>query len=163
EDRLHCFAWDDAQAMDAATLDAILTSAGRPGSTPASLRAVFMLVTRDTPHESFAGHAQHHHLALGELSDDDSARLISTRVAARPRSHTAALGVRTPPPAPPLSARGRGGPPPFSPKNLKKDPPKGGAPGVRTGPERAPREAPPPVPPPPRPLTAARVPRLDPA
>src|SRR5262249_23431581 len=31
EDRLQCFAWDDAQSIDAITLDAILATAGRGG------------------------------------------------------------------------------------------------------------------------------------
>jgi serine/threonine protein kinase/tetratricopeptide (TPR) repeat protein len=95
DDRLHVFAFDDAHAMDAATLDAILAVAGRgkergdglsPASAPASaggLRAVFLFATRDEPRDALAKHPQHHYLALGELSDDDSARLVSTRVGAR--------------------------------------------------------------------------------
>src|SRR6185295_10217425 len=35
------------------------------------------------PPEALANHPAHHVLTLGELSDDDSARLISTRVGAR--------------------------------------------------------------------------------
>ncbi len=95
DDRLHVFVFDDAHALDAVTLDAILAVAGRgqhrgdtlsPPSAPPSaggLRAVFALATRDDPPELLAKHPQHHLLVLGELSDDDSARLISTRVGAR--------------------------------------------------------------------------------
>ena len=94
DDRLHVFVFDDAHAMDAATLEAILAVAGRGQSrgesiVPSSvaptsvggLRAVFLMATRDDPPEELAKHPQHHHLVVGELSDDDSARLISTRVA----------------------------------------------------------------------------------
>ena len=91
DDRLHVFVFDDAQSIDRATLDAILSIAGRtkerdPHSPPSStggLRAVFLLATRDAPSEALARHPLHHTLAIGELSDDDSARLISTRVGAR--------------------------------------------------------------------------------
>jgi tetratricopeptide (TPR) repeat protein len=96
DDRLHVFVFDDAHAMDAATLEAILGVAGRgqtrgeslvPSSTaPTStggLRAVFVFSTRGVPPEAMVRHPQHHHLVLDELSDDDSARLISTRVGAR--------------------------------------------------------------------------------
>ncbi len=96
DDRLHVFVFDDAHAMDAATLEAILAVAGRgqirgesivpssvaPTST-GGLRAVFALATRDDPPELLAKHPQHHLLVVGELSDDDSARLVSTRVGAR--------------------------------------------------------------------------------
>ena len=96
DDRLHVFVFDDAQAMDTATRDVILSVAGRgqprsgdsiaPPSAPTStggLRAVFALATRDELPEAVTRHPQHHHLVLGELSDDDSARLLSTRVGAR--------------------------------------------------------------------------------
>ncbi len=96
DDRLHVFVFDDAHSMDSATLDAILAVAGRsqargesmvPSSvaplSSGGLRAVFALATRDDPPEALAKHAQHHLLVVGELSDDDSARLISTRVGAR--------------------------------------------------------------------------------
>ena len=95
DDRLHVFVFDDAQAMDAATLETILAVAGRgqgrgesiaPPSGPTSsggLRAVFALATRDAAPEALVNHPQHHLLEVRELSDDDSARLISTRVGAR--------------------------------------------------------------------------------
>ncbi len=111
DDRLQCFAWDDAHALDKATLDAVLSIAGRGGAAtsladparaslfppsgeasrpsmipPAStstLRAVFLFATRDELPEALLKSPAHHLLALGELSDDDSARLIATRVGAR--------------------------------------------------------------------------------
>jgi serine/threonine protein kinase/tetratricopeptide (TPR) repeat protein len=91
DDRLHVFVFDDAQSSDAATLDCILSVAGRqprgdalsPPSSTGGLRAVFLFANRDEPPEALAKHPLHHRLALEELSDDDSARLISTRVGAR--------------------------------------------------------------------------------
>jgi eukaryotic-like serine/threonine-protein kinase len=106
DDRLHCLCWDDAHAMDQVTLEAIasVTVRGRvdgetsaphgphkPGDTlpPVSssltggVRAVFMLATRGAPPEALARSVSLHRLSLGELSDDDGARLISTRLGAR--------------------------------------------------------------------------------
>jgi tetratricopeptide (TPR) repeat protein len=92
DDRLHVFVFDGAEALDPATQGAIVSAAGRaaargdsisPPSSSGGLRAVFILVTRDEPPEIIAKHPQHHLLVLRELSDDDSARLISTRVGAR--------------------------------------------------------------------------------
>ena len=79
EDRLHCFAWDDAQAIDPLTTEAILTTAGRPGG----LRAVFVLSTRGAPPPRLTTHPYFHRINVGELSDEDSARLVATRVGAR--------------------------------------------------------------------------------
>ena len=100
DDRLHCFCWDDAQAMDQATMDTILSVLGRgatstaaaeagrgaPSTSPVSsgsLRAVILLSTREEVPELVTKHPAHHGLTLGELSDDDGARLIATRVGAR--------------------------------------------------------------------------------
>jgi serine/threonine protein kinase/tetratricopeptide (TPR) repeat protein len=79
EDRLHCFAWDDAQAMDQLTTEAILATAGRAGG----LRAVFLLATRAPPPPLLTAHPYFHRINVGELSDEDSARLIATRISAR--------------------------------------------------------------------------------
>ncbi len=100
DDRLHCFCWDDAQAMDQSTIDTILSVVGRgapssssgeasraaPSASPTSsgsLRAVFLLSTREDVPEVVTKHVAHHGLTLGELSDDDGSRLIATRVGAR--------------------------------------------------------------------------------
>lgn len=80
EDRLHCFSWDDAQFMDQPTLQAIGQIVAR--QVGSGLRAMLMLASREPPSEMLEG-PRHHHLTLGELSDDDSARLISARVGAR--------------------------------------------------------------------------------
>ena len=70
DDRLHCLCWDDAQAMDPATVDILASilcrgradgqdsgASAKPGSTlpppsltaPFGLRAVFVLSTRSSP------------------------------------------------------------------------------------------------------------------
>lgn len=100
DDRLHCFCWDDAQSMDQSTIETILSVVGRgaPSSSAAdaalgvpsgapmsggSLRAVFLLATREEVPEVVSKHPAHHGLTLGELSDDDGAKLLATRVGAR--------------------------------------------------------------------------------
>ncbi len=91
DDRLHVFCFDDAASLDAATLDTILAIAGRgqpradgaPSSSTGGLRAVFVFASREEAPASLAKHAQHHVVRLGELSDDDGARLISSRIGAR--------------------------------------------------------------------------------
>ncbi|WP_437983704.1 serine/threonine-protein kinase [Sorangium sp. So ce117] len=76
EDRLHCFAWDDAQAMDQLTAETLLATAGRAGG----LRAVLMLATRSDPPPLLEAHPHFYRLKVGELSDSDSARLMSARI-----------------------------------------------------------------------------------
>src|SRR5262249_12943053 len=100
DDRLHCLCWDDAQAMDPATVELLVSIIGRahdsvpapkPGGTvpppsmvaPLGLRAVFILATRAAPPDGLTRSAALHRITPGELSDDDVARLISTRVGAR--------------------------------------------------------------------------------
>ncbi|WP_437297065.1 serine/threonine-protein kinase [Sorangium sp. So ce426] len=78
EDRLHCFAWDDAQAMDQLTAEALLATAGRAGG----LRAVLMLATRSDPPPLLEAHPHFYRLKVGELSDSDGARLMSARIGA---------------------------------------------------------------------------------
>lgn len=78
EDRLHCFAWDDAQAMDQLTAETLLATAGRAGG----LRAVLMLATRSDPPSLLEAHPHFYRLKVGELSDSDSARLMSARIGA---------------------------------------------------------------------------------
>ncbi|WP_437798087.1 serine/threonine-protein kinase [Sorangium sp. So ce693] len=78
EDRLHCFAWDDAQAMDQLTAETLLATAGRAGG----LRAVLMLATRSDPPPLLEAHPHFYRLKVGELSDSDSARLMSARIGA---------------------------------------------------------------------------------
>lgn len=80
DDRLHCFAWDDAQGMDAATLQAIRGVVGI--ESPTGLRAMMILASREPPSEIIEG-PFHQTINLGELSHDDCGRLIATRVGAR--------------------------------------------------------------------------------
>jgi serine/threonine protein kinase/tetratricopeptide (TPR) repeat protein len=93
DDRLHVFAWDDAQSIDRTTLETIVATAGR---TP-GLRAVFLLAVREvaddagdgpvvkkaTVLEAIAGHPHTHQIDLGQLSDDDTAKFVSSRVNAK--------------------------------------------------------------------------------
>ena len=79
EDRLHCFAWDDAHAMDPQTAEVILATAGRAGG----LRAMFILATRGDAPALLAAHPYFHLIPLGELSDEDNARLVSARIGAK--------------------------------------------------------------------------------
>ena len=93
EDRLHVFAWDDAQALDRATLDAIVAAAGRaPG-----LRAVFALAVRESADEAteapllrkaavveaFEAHPHTHQIEIGQFGDDDTAKFVASRVNAK--------------------------------------------------------------------------------
>lgn len=78
DDRLQVLAWDDAQSMDAATIDAVLATATRTGG---ALRAVFLLSAREAPVALKS--PELHQVSLGELSGDDSARLLATRIGAR--------------------------------------------------------------------------------
>ncbi|WP_434044853.1 MULTISPECIES: serine/threonine-protein kinase PknK [Sorangium] len=78
EDRLHCFAWDDAQAMDQLTAETLLATAGRAGG----LRAVLILATRSDPPPLLEAHPHFYRIQVGELSDSDGARLMSARIGA---------------------------------------------------------------------------------
>ncbi|AKT35891.1 serine/threonine-protein kinase PknK [Chondromyces crocatus] len=77
EDRLHCFCWDEAQALDPLTLEAIASTAARSGT-----RAVFVLATCGEASPLLAGHPCFHRIQLGELSEEDAARLLATRMEA---------------------------------------------------------------------------------
>jgi tetratricopeptide (TPR) repeat protein len=84
DDRLHILVWDDAHVLDAASLGAILHAVERGRAREASgLRAVLVFATREEPNETVAADPNHHALTVGELGEDDAARLISTRIGAR--------------------------------------------------------------------------------
>jgi tetratricopeptide (TPR) repeat protein len=83
DDRLHCFAWDDAHTLDAATAEAILATAIRPGPAGTGLRAVFLFSTRDRLPAVLTEVDDVHRIVLGQLSEEDSARLLSARINAR--------------------------------------------------------------------------------
>jgi tetratricopeptide (TPR) repeat protein len=148
DDRLHCFAWDDAQALDKATLEAIVASAGRTGS---ALRAVFLLATRGEAPKALLKHPQHHVLSVEELPDTDSAHLISTRV-----------GARVLPPELLAFCRERAGGHPLFLEELLKELTDSGALSVMSGVVKARLEGATAVPRSLRALIAARVSRLEP-
>jgi serine/threonine protein kinase/tetratricopeptide (TPR) repeat protein len=83
EDRVHCFAWDDAHSMDESTAEAILATAARPALGGGGLRAVFLFSTRDKLPHAVAAWPDLHTISLGQLPEEDSAKLISARVDAR--------------------------------------------------------------------------------
>jgi tetratricopeptide (TPR) repeat protein len=83
DDRVHCFAWDDAHSMDESTAEAILATAARPAPGGAGLRAVFLFSTRDKLPQAVAAWPDLHTISLAQLSEEDSAKLISARVDAR--------------------------------------------------------------------------------
>lgn len=90
DDRLHVFVFDDAQSIDAATIETITRVATRghmrresitpPSSASGALRAVFVFASCEEPVEALARHPNHHLVALGELAEDDAARLIANRI-----------------------------------------------------------------------------------
>jgi len=88
KERLHCFAFDDAQAVDAETYDAVLRIVQRTKR----LRAVFLLSQRgdadlDAPHTSglraLEGKRRLQLLELGELREREVAELIEQQLGAR--------------------------------------------------------------------------------
>ncbi|HLM72978.1 MAG TPA: AAA family ATPase, partial [Polyangiaceae bacterium] len=83
DDRLHCFAWDDAHTMDSATAEAILATATKPGPAGTGLRAVFLFSTRDRLPGVLTEAESAHKITLGQLSEEDSAKLLSARINAR--------------------------------------------------------------------------------
>jgi serine/threonine protein kinase/tetratricopeptide (TPR) repeat protein len=83
DDRVHCFAWDDAHAMDAVTVEALANTAMRGEGAAATVRAVFMIATRDAPPSPLLSLARHHVVTLGPLGDEEGARLVAERIGAR--------------------------------------------------------------------------------
>jgi serine/threonine protein kinase/tetratricopeptide (TPR) repeat protein len=88
KDKLHCFAFDDAQALDAETLDAML----RILHQHERLRAVFVLSQRGdanvgAPHtpgfRTLQSKKKLHLIELGELSERDVASLLELQLGAR--------------------------------------------------------------------------------
>lgn len=78
-DRLHCFAWDDAQVIDRETLDAMLRVLQRRQQ----MRAVFLLAQRGELPKRIAKIEGLHVLEMAELSERETERLIETRLDAR--------------------------------------------------------------------------------
>jgi eukaryotic-like serine/threonine-protein kinase len=93
-DRLHCFAWDDAQAIDRETLESILRvmrQFRRPTPVPGvplqvpsrGLRGVFILAQRGEIPPALAKRKELHVLELEELAERDTAQLVETQLGAR--------------------------------------------------------------------------------
>ncbi len=93
-DSLQCFAWDDAQAIDRETLDAMLRIMRRyerladppPGSkepVPLGLRAVFILAQRGEVPPALLKRPELKLIELEELDERDTGRLIEAQLGAR--------------------------------------------------------------------------------
>jgi eukaryotic-like serine/threonine-protein kinase len=88
-DRIHCFAFDDAQAIDSDTLDAILRIVRRHRTLEtdperrAGLRAVFILALRGEIPPPLARRRELHVIELGELRARDTQRLLESLLDAR--------------------------------------------------------------------------------
>ena len=78
-DRLHCLAWDDAQAMDRESLDLIL----RVMRKRRRLRLVLLLVQRGELPPLLERWRDIHIVSLSNLSADDTRRLMQWRLGAR--------------------------------------------------------------------------------
>ncbi|MBI4705577.1 MAG: protein kinase [Deltaproteobacteria bacterium] len=79
EDHLHCFAWDDAQALDARTTEALM----RIMDPRRGLRAVFLLALRGEIPAVVAEHRSLQVIELGELPEPETCRLIEQQLGAR--------------------------------------------------------------------------------
>ena len=75
EDRLHIFAWDNGHALDPESLDVISSAALRLSS----IRAVFVIATRSSTDSALSTHAGHEYVDIGELDEDETAKLVSFR------------------------------------------------------------------------------------
>jgi len=87
-DRLHCFCWDDAQAIDRETLDALLRimrrHSQRDGEAPTpGLRAVFILAQHGEIPPALSKRKDLHVVELDELSKPDTGKLIASLLGAR--------------------------------------------------------------------------------
>jgi serine/threonine protein kinase/tetratricopeptide (TPR) repeat protein len=89
-DRLHCFAWDDAQAIDKETLEAILrilrhhkTRPARGGQSQRGLAGVFLLAQRGELPPALEKRSDAHLLELAQLTEGDTARLMESQLGAR--------------------------------------------------------------------------------
>jgi tetratricopeptide (TPR) repeat protein len=79
QDRVHCLAWDDAQAIDRESLDTILKVMRHPGG----LAVTVMLALRGEPPELLGSGRPIHAVELGELSEGETARFVEAQLGAR--------------------------------------------------------------------------------
>jgi serine/threonine protein kinase/tetratricopeptide (TPR) repeat protein len=77
-DRLHCFAWDEAQAIDAETLGAILRV-----SRTRELRGVFILAQHGELHGRVNRREDLHLIELPELTEYETVRLLESQLDVR--------------------------------------------------------------------------------
>jgi len=75
EDRLHIFAWDNAHALDAESIDVISSAAQRLQSN----RAVFVFSARDSSALTFSSLPNHEFIDIGELGPEETERLVGLR------------------------------------------------------------------------------------
>jgi eukaryotic-like serine/threonine-protein kinase len=79
KDRLHCFFWDNAEALDAETLDALI----RVMKRQRVLRGVFILSLRNEPPPALAELNELHTLVVKELNQEHTALLVERQLGAR--------------------------------------------------------------------------------
>lgn len=79
EDRLHTFVWDNAHALDDETLDVLSAAALRLRS----IRGVFVLSTRSKDEHALTTHKAHEIIEIGELNEEESAKLAAVRAGMR--------------------------------------------------------------------------------
>ncbi|HZO17052.1 MAG TPA: protein kinase, partial [Polyangiaceae bacterium] len=78
-DQLHCFTWDDAQAIDRETLEAML----RVMRHDRDLRGVFLLAIRGDIPPALSKQKELHIVELDELDEQDTAKLVESLLGAR--------------------------------------------------------------------------------
>jgi hypothetical protein len=77
-DQLHVFAWDNAHALDAQSMDIVETAIQRVGN----VRAVFFFAMREGSEHPLEKHPNHHLLQVGDLDEMECRDLIAHRSAA---------------------------------------------------------------------------------
>lgn len=92
-DRLHCFSWDDAQALDRETLEALLRimrryrnkqiPLKRKQAHPRGLRGVFILGQRGELPPALSKRTDLHVVELAQLAEKDTAKMLALHLGAR--------------------------------------------------------------------------------
>jgi len=78
-DQLHVFAWDNAHALDDASLEIIDQAVQRLGE----VRAVFIFALRERSHYPLGQHPHHRLIDVGDLDESEVRELIAQRTGAR--------------------------------------------------------------------------------
>ncbi len=79
EDRMHAFIWDNAHALDSESLDVLSGAALRLNA----IRGVFVLSTRSEIAHPLTGHPSHEVIHIGELDEEETAKLVAVRAGLR--------------------------------------------------------------------------------